>query len=265
MMGGKLMASQALEMQKVRKTNVKALICCVVIGLALIGKSTEAASLHLRVTTDKEIYIVGEEVNWTIWAWASVGDNRGVATIDVSLNDNRNEELNPAFVVGTPPNDELEDTEYGLEEHFTLVSSGTRFPTPPRLRRMNVYQNDLPVDIGNDGVEHIFAKGKYIVTKTGPHDLNIFLNHSSYYWTDAVGNFDQFTPGENHPAYMTVITDPNIDGVSVVDFNDFALMANEWERTDCNAANDWCTFTDLDQDNNVDFFEVQMIALHWLE
>lgn len=135
---------------------------------------------------------------------------------------------------------------------------------PPRLRRIKVQQDNKILDVGNDGEEHIFAKGKYIVTKAGPHDLTASIN-SAFYWPDETSPIQAFTPDENYPAYITAISDPNMDGEGVVNFKDFALMANNWKRSDCDAGNNWCGNTDLDHDNNVDFFEIQMIALYWLQ
>lgn len=67
-----------------------------------------------------------------IGSWAREGDNRGVAYLEVNLDDNRSETLNSALKVGTPPNEELLDTGYGLEEGFTLKSLGTPNESPPK-------------------------------------------------------------------------------------------------------------------------------------
>ena len=46
---------------------------------------------------------------------------------------------------------------------------------------------------------------------------------------------------------------------------DFALLANQWFKTDCQASNNWCSGADFDQNNSVDSGDLKVLADNWLE
>jgi hypothetical protein len=45
-----------------------------------------------------------------------------------------------------------------------------------------------------------------------------------------------------------------------VDLEDFAVWADSWLRNDCNSANHWCDFADLDRSGSVDFVDYSLFG-----
>ncbi|MDP6416020.1 MAG: hypothetical protein QGG54_13490, partial [Gammaproteobacteria bacterium] len=56
----------------------------------------------------------------------------------------------------------------------------------------------------------------------------------------------------------------DLDGDGQKDFNDFALFALNWGRTDCNSSNNYCSGSDFGQDGNVDGNDLKVVANEWL-
>jgi hypothetical protein len=59
-----------------------------------------------------------------------------------------------------------------------------------------------------------------------------------------------------------------IDGLYLspcgLDFRDFANMAQQWNRSDCNAGNNWCNGQDRDRDGGVQLDDLHTFASEWL-
>ncbi|MGD1041573.1 MAG: cellulase family glycosylhydrolase [Sedimentisphaerales bacterium] len=59
-----------------------------------------------------------------------------------------------------------------------------------------------------------------------------------------------------------------IDGLYLspccLDFRDFADLAQQWNRSDCNAGNNWCSGEDRDRDGNVQIDDLKTFAEEWL-
>jgi hypothetical protein len=73
-------------------------------------------------------------------------------------------------------------------------------------------------------------------------------------WNEIFANYADIYPK---------ITDGNLpDGK--VDFRDFAVLANNWKRTDCNSTNHWCDYSDLNRDNNVNEYDLGLFSEQWL-
>ena len=51
----------------------------------------------------------------------------------------------------------------------------------------------------------------------------------------------------------------------LVNFDDVALMADQWGRSDCSVENFWCSFADLDQSGTVDPCDLTTLVAHWRE
>jgi len=51
----------------------------------------------------------------------------------------------------------------------------------------------------------------------------------------------------------------------IVDFYSFAIFAEYWLETGCNAGNNWCGGADLDGLGDVDFVDAGQFADEWLE
>jgi parallel beta-helix repeat protein len=194
--------------------------------LAVGCASGWAAELHLRVTTDKDTYIVGNEVKWTIWAWASVGDNSGIQGLFINLDDNRSEALEPADD-DEEPLGELDGTFYSIEHEFVLENQGIQSQSSPRLQNISAQQKYVrKINIGNDGDEHIFAKGSYVVTKLGAHDLTATFTNSKY-WACPTCPPDIFDTGDNFPARFDVLGTIHVDG-NTPDNNDGSNWAKAY-------------------------------------
>ena len=50
----------------------------------------------------------------------------------------------------------------------------------------------------------------------------------------------------------------------LVNFQDFARLGKHWKMTDCNSANKWCEYADLERDGNVDYNDVDKFNEQWL-
>ena len=59
-----------------------------------------------------------------------------------------------------------------------------------------------------------------------------------------------------------------IDGLYLspygLDFRDFADLAQQWNRSDCNAGNNWCSGEDRDRNGNVQLDDLATFAGEWL-
>ncbi len=233
------------------------------------------ATVHLQVVTDKATYFPGQTVHWTIQAWASSGDNQGVALLSVHLNDNTNEILLPPLNAAT----EFTDTEYGTSENFTIVGFGTQAATAPRLRDITVLQFPASrlLNVGNDNTPHVYCKGSYVVTNLGNHSLTPVLNAANY-WPDGVGNAVAFEANTITSAAFDVVPEPLFCGDAntvyldadiampqdcYVNFLDFAVFASEWLNVGCTGPS-WCQGADIDEDTAVDDFDLELFVEDWL-
>ena len=63
------------------------------------------------------------------------------------------------------------------------------------------------------------------------------------------------------PVYLSA--DLNMDGI--VNFIDFAIVAQCWNRQDCGILNDWCNGADITHSTAVDYYDVSKVAASWLE
>jgi len=82
--------------------------------------------------------------------------------------------------------------------------------------------------------------------KVGFYDYNVNWDEPVYY----------------HVFYQVPTRD--FDGDSQVGFVDFALLAANWDRTDCTDPNS-CGGTDLDSNGSVDSIDLMLFADYWLE
>ena len=73
-------------------------------------------------------------------------------------------------------------------------------------------------------------------------------------WQKIVSNYADIQPS---------VADGNYpDGL--VNFQDFARLGKHWKRTDCNSANKWCEYADLDRDGTVDYNDLDKSTEQWL-
>ncbi len=72
----------------------------------------------------------------------------------------------------------------------------------------------------------------------------------------------EYTIGCGNPGYPPPKGDLNRD--CVVDLNDWAIIAGQWQQTNCLGENDCCR-ADLTQDGNVNLLDYAVLVMHWLE
>jgi hypothetical protein len=72
---------------------------------------------------------------------------------------------------------------------------------------------------------------------------------------------DIFVKPIDSPIYLSA--DLNTDGI--VNFKDFARIAQWWDRQDCGLLNDWCDGADITHSTAVDYYDVFEVADSWLE
>lgn len=182
-----------------------------------MATTASAATLNLQVTTDKPVYAPGDTVTWTIEAWASTGDNRGISMLGVDLAESRLEALTAALVDGDPSTKDLHLSLYNHANGFLLAGDwpggtpgGTYDPDfPGVLSEVGVLQMpDAPVfNIGNDGSEPVFATGRYTVEALGSHTLSLAVT-GEMYWPLATDVSANFQSTNNTPATFLVTPEP---------------------------------------------------------
>ena len=227
--------------------------------------------VHLKVETDQDMYLVGQTVHWTVYAWAEPGINRGIAYINFDLKDNAAETLNPALKSG----DDFVDTEFGTPEKFIDREAGTW--DIDTLHDIIAYQfpTNRKLDVGNSGDPNVFCKGSYTATVLGAHTLSI-LDYRVDYWIEEslqVISFETIDPinavfevipepaicGDPGTIYLKADLDLNCD----VNLSDFNILAKHWIRDDC-VDPTWCEGADISQDHFVNLSDLCLFASQWL-
>jgi hypothetical protein len=64
--------------------------------------------------------------------------------------------------------------------------------------------------------------------------------------------------------FFSQVRTSDFDDDGIVSFKDFALLGENWRRTDCQGSGN-CSGTDLDVDGNIDFIDLKQFADFWLE
>lgn len=167
------------------------------VAMMIISASTAAESVQVTFETDKSVYNVGEDVNWSVSVWADPQPTvAGISLVFVELFEDRLEELEPAdteFLMGVFW--QLTGTHYGVENGFFLNSAGDNDP-PDGYLTVWASQTDASkmLGVGNDGTPHLFAAGSYAVHELGMHTLAT-ADLSISYWPATGGNplsFDNY-------------------------------------------------------------------------
>lgn len=84
-------------------------------------------------------------------------------------------------------------------------------------------------------------------------------------YNDNIVNFRDFAILISHwTSTVPLRLAADINGDSFVNFQDFAVLA-KWWFDDCDAGSDWCNDTDIDRSGDVDIFDLEKLANHWLE
>ncbi len=250
-------------------------ISTIVIAFWMCIQVTYGATVHIVVQTDKPTYFSGQTVNWTITAWADPNDNAGVALLAVNLDDSMGEPLSAPLNSGA----EFTETEYGVSEGFVLAGSGTPTASAPRLRDMTVFQftTSRTLDVGNDGIPHLYCKGSYTANSIGIHSLTPSLNGANY-WPDGVANALPFEATDLASAQFEVLSLPTFCGDTntvylpadlampqdcYVNLADFAVVNQHWLENTC-VGPSWCFGTDIDESGDVGLPDLELWAGQWL-
>jgi hypothetical protein len=231
------------------------------IALVLIFASiTRAAEINLKVETDRSDYHAGDTVSWTIYAYASQGDNRGVASLSVNLDDDRGEMLEAPLHNSS----EFTDTAYGVEELFLMLGTGTPATETPRLRDMFVMQmpGNRRLDIGNDGdPNHILAKGSYVATALGTHVLTVTFNGANYWPNETDGAVDFEIKNPNSCSF-NVFRKADINKSGIVEVGDLVILCQQWLQAPGDPSAD---IAPDPVDNFVDLRDFAALAEEWLK
>lgn len=146
----------------------KGLFLLGIVTLGLLAPQAMGITAFIRLETDKDMYLPGEEVRWTIYIGSDpAGDNHGFAVVNLDLDESRNEDLAPADAWGA----------FGPANGFDYSFAGTPSSDPSlaEISSAQVMQMILsPVyDVANDGLEHVYATGAYVPTNLGQHVLTV--------------------------------------------------------------------------------------------
>ena len=214
-----------------------------IVGILLLGTAANA-DFNLSVTTDKMMYIPGETVNWTLWAWADVeGSGAGISLISVGLSDNTGEQMNEAdteMLFGIIPS--LENSEYSALQRFVLQSPGVA-TLPGQVIDITTLQFDATrmLNVGNDGQMHVYATGSYTYTRFAAHYLEPIFTAANY-WSSDTGPAMPFTLGSVTGCYLYHPYDPipgDANSDWLVDGTDLALWQQNYDPMGANPFNAW--------------------------
>lgn len=145
----------------------------------------------------------------------------------------------------------------------TLDWKGSRFPAAGDMARVSHFEGDEEVDGQSHDANGFWLSGdeNAIVGDWFIIDYNaINAGFCSVIFYDRSVDWD-------HPLYEMYFThvrtrDFNNDGI--VNFEDFAVLGLNWQRTDCGEPEN-CSGTDLDTDGDVDYIDLKLFADFWLE
>ncbi len=248
--------------------------------LLLSMTAVSAQTLNLEARTDKDWYITGETVSWSIYAWTDSTNNRGIANLTVNLDDSTVDTLNIADTTGSilMVDLELADTDFGIANKFKMMMPGTLSGSTPQLVDIMAGQlpNDKQLYIASDGIPHLFCKGSYVVTTLGTHDLEVEFNSANYYHMSspyaAVPFTLHFETNKTFEVYPepsvcgdmgTVYLDSDINEDCYVNLLDYSIMAHYWLTT-C-IAPEFCRGADIaGSDDYIDINDLAQLASQWL-
>ena len=163
------------------------------VALVLCASIASAATINLRVATDKSVYLQGETIRWSIFAWGNSGETHGISLLAVNLLDS---------VGGSPSGETLSEAEtedylglvfqlkgttYGAVGHFNIVTAGTTDPSIVRDIKAAQQAGSQVYNVGNDGVEHLFAEGSFTASVVGNHTLSNEFRGWNYWDAEYAG------------------------------------------------------------------------------
>lgn len=119
------------------------------------------------------------------------------------------------------------------------------------------------------------TKGIYALAKiTSDSKYTITVTKIGYSFTPRIESTGISVDGENTSGNLwgtdfqgsvaSIVFSPDFDGDGWVDLADFAFLASNWMRNDCNISNQWCHETDLYCSGNVDELDLAAFCDSWL-
>lgn len=176
-----------------------------VVGVLLVASiaAAQAPALNLTVETDKALYMLGETVTYTVYAWTDPTGNEGVSLLSIGVADDQVETL------GLPTTETLEPfpgffltglapSEYGLANGFSMESGGV-LDADGEVVDITVRLGSTPplkTGVGNGGQAVIFCQGSYVPDTVGIHTMVASMNAGNY-WESADGPAMPFDAGVN--------------------------------------------------------------------
>ena len=102
----------------------------------------------------------------------------------------------------------------------------------------------------------------------GSQSLPIALVANQMYYIEVLhkagtGN-DNISISWQGPTLSQQVIDGQYLSACCLDFRDFADLAEQWNRSDCNADNNWCSGEDRNRDGNVQIDDLKTFAEEWL-
>ncbi len=146
-----------------------------IVTLGLLAPQAMGITAFIRLETDQDVYLPGEEVRWTIYIGSDpAADNQGFAGVNLDLDESRGEALAPADAWGA----------FGPGNGFDFSHAGTP-STEPSLVEISSAQMTMftaPVyDVANDGQEHVYATGAFVPANLGQHVLTVLTHDDLIY------------------------------------------------------------------------------------
>ena len=172
-------------------------------------------------------------------------------------------------------------TSFSLVNHNPQLSGGLVTPTSGDTKTdfywyVDYYDEDgdppSTNDVYIDGIAYEMSldsgsasDGTY---RCGPMKLDEGSHNYYFYFTDGHGGSDRLpSSGTSSGPSVTaasIVFSPDFDGDGCVDLADFAFLASNWMRNDCNISNQWCHETDLYFSGNVDELDLAVFCDSWL-
>ncbi len=149
------------------------------------------------------------------------------------------------------------------------------------LNAGKLYFNDRGVDSHSVNVANLDGSGIQVLYDANdgldrPHGLAIDFENDVLYWTDTETHAICKAPADGSGPVETIVTatdtdepwelviylgDADINRDYEYDLKDFALLAKQWDKINC----DTCMGADLTDDGNVDIDDLAKLADYWLQ
>jgi hypothetical protein len=84
--------------------------------------------------------------------------------------------------------------------------------------------------------------------------------------TNGTADLWKIREGLSYPRFSSMQESPyDFAGDYGVNFEEYAILAEQWEANGCSADNAWCSHADMDYSGTVDLKDLLILANHWIE